>query len=315
MKTLIIFLTVLVFYVYPQEGKTMVNSNNSIVGTSTIQTKISELFLTVEGSNNKEVILLLHGGPGVPDYLDEVASMLSNNFRTVRFDQRGVGKSRALNNQYAVSDYISDIDAIREYLKVEKVHIFGHSWGGLLAQLYASEYPDRVISIYLCSPSSGTGDVWKQMEREVMKYNKTQASGLEWMSMGWYSLWGAMGFDFGYKKIFANVWRYYFREPKSVSNPDSEWLDGIRARAVNETRKSMVQLDNDEFTAKFYKVNVPVLLTYGKYDIYGPSRTSKIEKLTNAKYVEFENAGHLPWIQDKETFKKMILEFYSISNN
>ena len=157
---------------------------------------------------------------------------------------------------------------------------------------------------------SQCGDVWKQMEHEVMKYNKSQASWLELMAMGWYSLWGAMGIDFGYNKVFANVWRYYFREPKSVPEANREWLNGIRAKAVNETRKSLVKLNDDKLKTKFSKVNKPVLLTYGKFDIYGPSRLSQEAALTFARHVEFDDAGHLAWIQDKDRFETEMLRFF-----
>jgi len=312
-KTTVILLIMLAC-AYPSQETVAAKPAGSMEDTLTLKTPTSELFMTIEGPDDKDVVILLHGGPGVPDYLGNVSKMLSRYFRTVRFDQRGVGKSKALNDQYSVEEYLSDIHAIGDCLDAEKVHLFGHSWGGLLAQLYASEYPDRVRSIWLCSPSSGVGDVWKQTEREVMMYNKHQASGLEWMSMGWYSLWGAMGFDFGYKMIFANVWRYYFKEPKSVPAPAPEWLNGVKAKAVNETRKNLVMLDNNKFNTRFGKVNVPLLLTYGKYDIYGPSRSSKIQTLPNAKYVEFENAGHLAWIQSSDSFERIAQEFYSKQN-
>jgi pimeloyl-ACP methyl ester carboxylesterase len=104
-----------------------------------------------------DTVLLLHGGPGVPDYLEPVARMLAPRHRAARFDQRGVGKSIALSAAYGIGDYLADVDAVRNHLRVERLHLFGHSWGGLLAQLYASAYPDQTASLVLCNSSTGAG--------------------------------------------------------------------------------------------------------------------------------------------------------------
>ncbi len=149
---------------------------------------------------------------------------------------------------------------------------------------------------------------------EVMKYNKRKATGLEWLGMGLNSIWGILEFDIGYRKIFANVWRFYFNEAKSIAKQQKEWLDGIAAKAGNGTRNTIVKGKNDDFTRAFAGVTVPMLVTYGKYDIYGPSKMISIKRLLRAKHFEFENAGHLPWILDKEKFERTLLEFYGSSD-
>src|SRR3954463_10905794 len=87
------------------------------------------------------VILVLHGGPGCPDYLAPVAAMLPPGVRAVTFDQRGVGGSPSACD-YRVEDYVADFDAVRAHLGVDHVPLLGHSWGGLLAQLYLARHPD-----------------------------------------------------------------------------------------------------------------------------------------------------------------------------
>ena len=47
-------------------------------------------------------VVLLHGGPGVPDYLEPVAQMLAPPHRAITFDQRGVGASACLNDRYGM---------------------------------------------------------------------------------------------------------------------------------------------------------------------------------------------------------------------
>ena len=131
-----------------------------------------------------EAVVLLHGGPGVPDYLAPVAEMLRPQYRAVTFDQRGVGSSVATQHRYELDDYTSDLEAVREGLGLSSMHLFGHSWGGLLAQAYLQRFPDRVRSLFLSSPSAGLGAQWKTTQREVFRFNRRQSGAVGFAAMG-----------------------------------------------------------------------------------------------------------------------------------
>ena len=151
-----------------------------------VHTATSQLTVFIHQGAGK-TILLLHGGPGVPDYLEPVAAMLAPRYRVARYDQRGVGKSLALNGSYALEEHLADLDAVRSYLGVPQLHLFGHSWGGLRAQLYWSKHPERTASLVLCNSSTGVGRQWTTMEAAVMRYNRAQAGLLGWSAMGLWS--------------------------------------------------------------------------------------------------------------------------------
>jgi proline iminopeptidase len=70
-------------------------------------------------------------------------------FVVVTFDQRGTGRSSEPKDGYALDKYAVDIEAIRLHLRAEKIHLFGHSFGGVLAQRYAAAHPERVKSLIL----------------------------------------------------------------------------------------------------------------------------------------------------------------------
>jgi membrane protease YdiL (CAAX protease family) len=66
--------------------------------------------------------------------------------------KNGVGRSsspQAEPENYALARYAQDLDAVREAVGAESVHLFGHSWGGIIAQRYATLHPERVRSIVL----------------------------------------------------------------------------------------------------------------------------------------------------------------------
>jgi proline iminopeptidase len=120
------------------------------------------LLAVQQSREDGEPLLLLHGGPGVPDYMQTTTAPILPELRCISFDQRGVGESACRDGRFELSAYLDDIEAIRTRMDVESWHLLGHSWGGLLAQAYTSVYPHRVKSLVLASSSLGVGREWKQ---------------------------------------------------------------------------------------------------------------------------------------------------------
>lgn len=107
----------------------------------------------VEQNGNPDGIpaIVLHGGPGggcspaMRRYFDPGV------FRVILFDQRGCGRSRPNASVEANTTWhlVRDIEQIRETLGVERMVVFGGSWGATLALIYAQEHPDRVLNLIL----------------------------------------------------------------------------------------------------------------------------------------------------------------------
>lgn len=143
-----------------------------------------EFPVKIRGEENKETILLLHGGHRVPDYLDRVADFLGERYKAISYDQRGTGNSVTTYETYSVDEYIGDINAVMEFLDIEKFHLFGHSWGGILAQHYASHHPKRIESLFLCNPSLGVGSQWNSVQEEVNDVYRLKIGVKEKIRMG-----------------------------------------------------------------------------------------------------------------------------------
>ena len=120
--------------------------------TLLIESAAANLFTTVYPKENAETAILLHGGPGVPMDFSPITEQLSRKYQVVAFDQRGTGRSPADGASYSIDEYLNDIDAIAQHFGVNQFHLFGHSWGGLYAQIYAERNPKKVLSMFLSSP-------------------------------------------------------------------------------------------------------------------------------------------------------------------
>lgn len=272
-----------------------------------VETEKTTLHTTIYSEEKSETIILLHGGPGVPDDMPEVVQQLKNDYTVITFEQRGVGMSACENCEYRMEDYISDIDAISTYFGLKKIHLFGHSWGGLYAQIYAEARPNKIQSLFLCSPSSGTNKTWKKTEKEVLKFARNTTTTKEWSAMGWNSLLGMFGYDKAYQKLFKQVIRNYHKGYCDVEIKN-QLLERIHTKPVNKTRKEIVRY---KALTTFNKPKYPIIITYGENDIYGESKKELLNRFPTAQVETIKNCGHIAWKHNPNAFYKVIAKFYS----
>jgi proline iminopeptidase len=99
-----------------------------------------------------ETLLVLHGGPGGSSALMRPFSALTTaSLQVVMWDQLGGGKSDRPDDDslWNVDRFVSEVEAVRTALGLERVHLLGQSWGGMLSLSYALAHPQAVASLTL----------------------------------------------------------------------------------------------------------------------------------------------------------------------
>jgi proline iminopeptidase len=251
-------------------------------------------------------VILLHGGPGVPDEMTEVREYLSGHLQVITFDQRGTGPGKCKGISFSIPEYTQDINSIAAYFGIGKFHLFGHSWGGLYAQLYAQEFPGRISSLFLCSPGSGTGKIWSQTEKEVFQYNRSRSTNAEWVMMGINGFFGLLGSDSAYRGLFRQVIINYHKG-YNVPLPEPEKLAKINSCAVVKTRHAIKQYPP---LGIFATTPYPVMITYGQDDAYRSSKQYVYQRFPGARSEIIPNCGHTPWKHNLKDFGKILNDFY-----
>jgi len=101
--------------------------------------------------------LLLIMGLSYPSYMwHRTRPVLAKRFRTIALDNRGVGQSDVPPGPYSIALMASDAAAVLDAAHVQSAHVFGVSMGGMIAQEFALQYPDHVLSLILgCTASGG----------------------------------------------------------------------------------------------------------------------------------------------------------------
>lgn len=109
------------------------------------------LYWEESGDPKGQPVVFLHGGPGAGASADHRRFFDPSHYRIVVFDQRGAGRSHPLGELWnnTTSHLVSDIEALRSHLGIDRWMVFGGSWGSTLALAYAQAHPDRVTSLVL----------------------------------------------------------------------------------------------------------------------------------------------------------------------
>jgi len=131
-----------------------------------------ELMVPVEGGriyvrvngrldSGKPPLILAHGGPGGAHAVLLPSLPLADERAVILYDQLDCGRSDTPGDpaNWTVPRYVSEVDAIRRALGLERCHLLGHSWGGSIAAEYAIGRPAGLNSVILASPLISTA-VW-----------------------------------------------------------------------------------------------------------------------------------------------------------
>jgi proline iminopeptidase len=278
----------------------------------------SKLWIETEG--NGEPVLLIPGGPGNSHtYLHPWFSELAKNFKVIYLDAFGRGKSdRAKStDEYTFKRDVEDIEVLRKALKIEKWIVLGHSYGGMVAQAYALEYPSAVDKLIL-SNSFYSGEMW-QANNDNCNYEFKNQYPEAWEKL---QKLRDQGFN---SSSDEHVSAYtlpsgllYFYNPENVNKVRSDSL--IMNLKVYYT---LVGYDGDfiiggdvsklDFRKELKNLKMPSLIIEGRFDRVAVPRWSVKfkEYAPQAKFVMFEKSGHNPYIEETEKYFKVLNGFMS----
>jgi len=110
-----------------------------------------EIYVEECGNPHGVPVLVVHGGPGAGCDATMRRFFDTTHYRIILFDQRGSGRSipHAELEGNTTQNLMSDMEAIREHLAIERWMLFGGSWGSTLSLAYAQHYTDRVLAMIL----------------------------------------------------------------------------------------------------------------------------------------------------------------------
>ncbi|KXT08643.1 hypothetical protein AC579_9422 [Pseudocercospora musae] len=101
-----------------------------------------------------ETILIQHGFGRNSNFWYKWIPIISKKYRVIRRDARGHGHSSSPTKEdykYSIDTILDEIIDTLDQLKIDKVHYFGESTGGIWGEFLAARHPERLLSLTICS--------------------------------------------------------------------------------------------------------------------------------------------------------------------
>ena len=237
-------------------------------------------------------VLLIMGLSFTLDMWFRILPEVSRFYRTIIFDNRGIGRSDVPSGPYSIRTLATDAVAVLDAAGVEAAHVVGASMGGMIAQEMALSYPHRVLSLALgCTSYSGLFSKWPRFRQGP--------SSIAWFRSD----------RLARERSFRNI--LYARE-----TPDALIEEDIRIRiACNWTfRGVMSQLSGIllwNSYGRLPRVKVPTLVMHGDEDHLLPPQNGKIvaSRIPGARFELLPNAGHMLTTDQPEATLMHLLRF------
>jgi (E)-2-((N-methylformamido)methylene)succinate hydrolase len=131
-----------------------------------------ELFYQDEGQGAP--VLLIHGVGADGASWDAIASALAGEFRVIRLDLRGHGRSGHIVGDCSLDDFVRDVIDVLNACGIAQAHVAGFSLGGMIAQALALQHPDRVNRLVLLSAVAGRTEEERERVRQRLEILRTQ---------------------------------------------------------------------------------------------------------------------------------------------
>lgn len=270
-------------------------------------------------------LMIVHGGPGAShDYLLPYLLPLARTNQLIFIDERGSGRSEKLEDTklYTVENMVEDVEAVRQALRLGKVSLLGHSYGGVLAQAYAFKYQQNLTHLILGGTFYSTREMNKVLAEEkasmppeqLAKLDALEKAGLfgkgkEW-EKGRYPedyaklAWGDGYFPYLYQRRpdpnydpvsgnTTNSWELY----REMWGSDGEFV-------IDGNLKSVEYLD------KLSSIHVPTLMICGDHDESNPRLSETMhEKIAGSKLAIIPQAGHMAFEDQPNLYIEKVTKF------
>lgn len=239
-------------------------------------------------------VVLVHGGPGLWDYLAPVAALVDDLTAVYRYDQRGCGSSDPSLDQ-SFDRHVADLDKLRSALGLQRWAVVGHSFGATLALAYASTHPDHTSHLgYLSGVGVGDWHTPYEQERarrmtakqraELAKLENRERSDSEerrFRALAWVT-------DHGDR---ANAWRWAMEDAGSLRP-----INYAANRQLTAETRSWTDAD---VVAKARAIRCPTLVLHGERDPRPASSALELAaEIKSSTSLVVQGAGHHPWRED-----------------
>ncbi|WP_017497409.1 alpha/beta fold hydrolase [Flavobacterium sp. WG21] len=249
------------------------------------------------GNPNNPMLVFLHGGPG-SDYRNglNVKQLADEGYYVIFYDQRGSGLSKRHDkNMYSIQLMIDDLSEVIKYYRktpTQKIFLFGHSWGAMLAAAYVNQYPMAINGVILAEPGGLNKkllDDYGEMSRKIKLFSEATSNLLyiDQFLTGKENQHEILDYKLGVSSGFS----YAKGNKEGISGPSPFWRIGT---TVLESLADIAENEGFDFTTNLSQYKTKVLFLYGELNqSYGLSFAQKEAAFfPNTSIAKVKGTGH-----------------------
>ena len=256
----------------------------------------TQLHTEAFGNPSDPMVVFLHGGPG-SDYRNALnVKSLADHYYVVFYDQRGSGLSkRHPKNSYSLQLMLDDLTAVIQHYRsspTQKVFLFGHSWGAMLATAYINQYPAKINGAVLAEPG---GFTWEEM-KEYIEASKKLKLFTEATNDAVYPDQFLTGDEndhdvLDYKLNLQTVYSYAPGNTEGIEGPSPFWRNGA---VVNKALFDIGEKEGFNFRTNLSQFTTKVLFLYSeKNKAYGEAFAQRLSAAyPNVQLNRINGTGH-----------------------
>jgi len=242
--------------------------------------RVGDINIYYEIHGDGEPLLLINGYGQYSGHWAALIRHLSREHRLIIFDNRGTGRSDKPEIRYSIKMMAADARGLIDALGIDRAHVFGISMGGMIAQEFALNYPERVISLILgCTECGGKNAVPQTKEAKEFLFGAEMAklSAAERARLAPPMLWNQ-----GFIDKHPEAVEFYVETTLKFPTPPHSYACQARAIWSHDTYDRLPQ------------IKAPTLVIAGDADRIIPVGNSKIlaSRIPGAELVMLKNSGH-----------------------
>jgi proline-specific peptidase len=255
-------------------------------------------------------LLALHGGPGSTHNYFAPLEGLADQRPVVLYDQIGCGNSdRPDDIDWDVGVFREEVDAIRDQLGLERIHLLGTSWGGMLAQEHVLSGAQGIVGLVLSSTLASIDD-WADEQLRLRAQLPPEVIDVldRHEENGTYD-------DPEYEQAMEAYFdRHFYRGPK----PRAE-LDRMAAGKATDVYRAMQgpnewtctgALKGWDIRDRLDEIDVPTLVVRGRYDMCtDPIAATLVNGIRGARQVVLEDSSHTPVLEETDRYLQVVNDF------
>jgi proline-specific peptidase len=257
-------------------------------------------------------LLCLHGGPGaLHDYLEPLEAVAGTGRRAIFYDQLGCGRSDQPSDpsMWTVELFVDEVGAVREALGLDRVHLFGNSWGGMLAMEYAFTQPAGLASLVISS-SPASIPLWaaeaNRLRSELPEDVRAVLDRHEQAGTTDDPEYAAAEMEF-YRRHLCRLdpWPDCLtRSMTGMRREIYETMQGPNEFVITGT------LADWDITGRLGEIRVPTLVTSGRFDEATPRIAEEVHHgIPGSEWVVFEESAHCAFLEEPERYLAVLDEF------